>query len=567
MSVARILQTTIACLTVAPCAFTQSLIREHYGAPLGSYGGAFGVSGAAIGDVDHDGVDDYAIGATHGGGFGTGKVFVYSGASGVQIFALSGGPADSQFGTWIDGVGDVDLDGTVDIVVGAMNLVDQPNDVRVFSGSSHQAIWSKSGVQAGGAMWAVRGGGDMNLDGVPDVLATTFASFALGFRIVILRGQNGVNAGFVGPALGDFGKGLDGGADLNGDGVPEILVGAPETSNLGRVYLYDGATRSELWHVDGATPNANLGYDVSFGGDVDGDGLRDVAVLATNEYEPLDPNQYLGAVRVLSGATGQTTWLRYGREHESLFYAHIDFSRDLDGDTHSDVLVSSSREEQETGWFQHFDGIARIFSGTNGEIRSALAEPAVYPWEIGWHSFSIGDLNGDGLSDFIVSGGGGSGGTSNSVARVYGSVGNGGTVSYAGGPAPGTAEGCVGTIGSQCHLVPPLDPARLEFEGCFAANGKAMMYVDSGYQPLVTLLLIGSQPTQAILPGACSLLVNPLQSIVVYPIAKTPITFPAIMPAGSLLFQTLSYVSQPAPPFGFECLQVASSARVQVTFP
>lgn len=570
MSRARIVHTAIVCIVAAPCAFAQTSIRMHTGAPLGSagFGGTFGASGASIGDVDHDGVDDYAIGAIHGGDFGSGKVFVYSGATGAQIFALSGGPADDRFGTWIDGVGDVDLDGTVDLVVGAMNLVDQPNDVRVFSGSSHQAIWSKSGTQAGGAMWAVRGGGDMNLDGIPDVLATTFASFALGFRVVILRGQNGVNAGFVGPALGDFGKALDGGADLNGDGIPEILVGAPATSNSGRVYLYDGATRSELWHVDGATPNAKLGFDVSFGGDVDGDGIRDVAVLATGEYEPLDPNQYLGTVRVLSGATGQTTWLRYGREHEALFDAHIDFSRDLDGDTLSDVLVSSAREEgeEDPGWVPHFEGIARIFSGANGETRSALADPTFYPWEIGWNSFSTGDLNGDGLSDFVVTGGM-SGSDSNSAAWVYGSVGNGGTVSYAGGPNPGTPEGCVGTIGSQCHLVPSLAPANLEFEGCFAPNGKAILYLDNGLTPPVTLLFIGTQPMQAILPGACALLVNPIQSIVLPSVVRFPVTFPAITPSGTLLLQSLSYDKQAAPPFGFECLQVSSSARVQVTFP
>src|SRR5687767_13908949 len=71
--------------------------------------------------------------------------------------------------------------------------------------------------------------------------------------------------------------------DVDGDGVPEVVVSAPGNppfgAGRGKVYVYAGRTGALLWKREGE-PNARLGIGLEGAGDVDGDGAPDVVAGA-----------------------------------------------------------------------------------------------------------------------------------------------------------------------------------------------------------------------------------------------------------------------------------------------
>jgi len=84
-------------------------------------GDSFGSALAAIGDFDGDSIGDFAVGAwaNDEAGGSAGKVIVYAGATGAELFSLLGAAATERFGVSVAGAGDVDGSGCADLIVGA----------------------------------------------------------------------------------------------------------------------------------------------------------------------------------------------------------------------------------------------------------------------------------------------------------------------------------------------------------------------------------------------------------------------------------------------------------------
>ena len=105
---------------------------------------------------------------------------------------------------------------------------------------------------------------------------------------------------------GQFGKALADPGDLNGDGVADLVVGAPGyavggSNNKGRVFAFSGATGAVLWTADGVPLSGAFGKVVGATADVTGDGVPDLVVG--------DPgwggsSTGLGRVVFVNGATG-----------------------------------------------------------------------------------------------------------------------------------------------------------------------------------------------------------------------------------------------------------------------
>jgi hypothetical protein len=257
-------------------------------------GRRFGSAVAGIGDVSGDNIPDVVVGApgqTDGNG-NAGTVFVFSGGNlgGDPIEVLTGaGESGGNFGASLTPVGDlVANDGTADFVIGAPGELSGDGQVYFVDGStigSTVSTTTYASPNEGGAFGAAvdsfgtagdrdvlvgapaEGGGGTSdggrayiLDGADPTNSTTLVS------------QNPEGSGGSQPTSGDFGESVSGIEDVNGDGVSDVLIGAPgETINSGsdregRAYVYDGTTGNFLDEL--TSPNVTNGGE--FGIAVDG---------------------------------------------------------------------------------------------------------------------------------------------------------------------------------------------------------------------------------------------------------------------------------------------------------
>ncbi len=133
----------------------------------------FGDNPAGVGDVDGDGVNDVLLSDELFGFSGAsraGAIRVYSGQTGALIKVLRGTTANQRFGRTLDVIGDLNGDGVDEIWVGTGGLSGVPDTVFVVDVVSGIHLFSetRAGVRFGHWLGA---GGDVNGDGVPDAIA------------------------------------------------------------------------------------------------------------------------------------------------------------------------------------------------------------------------------------------------------------------------------------------------------------------------------------------------------------------------------------------------------------
>lgn len=290
---------------------TGSVIRELFGTTPGAY---FGTNVASVADIDGDGIAEIFVGnslADPGGISNAGSAILFSGASGNIIYQFDGSNYADYMGWSIDDAGDVNGDGVTDLLVGALGFdaggVYGAGAAWVFSGATGSPLHYFPGSQGyTGFGVSCAGIGDVNRDGFADVLVGASGVSANPLSITggvfVYSGATGTELlSLVGEGdLDRFGDSVCGMEDLDDDGVPEFVVGAPGWGLAeGTAYIYSGATGAGLFRIDGTEAFARLGSCVANVGDIDGDGIPNLAIGAPSA----DPGgiQSAGQVKIHGG--------------------------------------------------------------------------------------------------------------------------------------------------------------------------------------------------------------------------------------------------------------------------
>ena len=154
-----------------------------------SMGGALGAMFTSfVGDVNGDKVPDvYATDFTNSArGPATGRAYVRSGVDGASLLTLTGENAGDGFGVGPADVGDVDHDGHDDLVIGAWqyaSVAQSGGRIYLFSGRDGRVLQTITGRIPGETLgFDATGAGDVDGDGVNDLLVTSSWSNIKGFR-------------------------------------------------------------------------------------------------------------------------------------------------------------------------------------------------------------------------------------------------------------------------------------------------------------------------------------------------------------------------------------------------
>lgn len=257
----------------------------------------FGYAADVAGDFDNDGFTDYVVGAPdHDGTFiAAGRAYVFSGQTGASLFVVDGGAAGNRLGYSVSDAGDVNADGYDDVIVGVPwsdALAMNGGAARVYSGIDHSVLFSVEGTvmdtQRGSA---VSDAGDIDMDGIPDVIVGGDAPTGITAVTASVHSGNGGGTihAFTNPFLGDaFGASVRGAGDLDGDGWNDVLIAAPDSpvsggGNTGRVYVISGKLGTTIATIVASGNTYSFGRQIDVAGDVNGDGLVDLAVAGRDK--------------------------------------------------------------------------------------------------------------------------------------------------------------------------------------------------------------------------------------------------------------------------------------------
>ncbi|MDQ6805995.1 MAG: FG-GAP-like repeat-containing protein [Actinomycetota bacterium] len=200
-----------------------------------------------------------------------------------------------------------------------------------------------------------------------------------------------------------FGERLRTIGDVNGNGAKDILVAnvhynfSSTLTGVGRLWIFDGRTRELIRSIDDPAPqvNARFGFWSAALGDVNGDGVPDFVTSADGQN--VGPNTNQGEVYIFSGRTGELLRTIDDPDPQASadFGGNIIAPGDLNGDGITDFVVTASKAAGGAG-------MGYAFSGADGHLLYRIPNPDIQLSSFGFGAAEAGDVNGDGIPDYQI---------------------------------------------------------------------------------------------------------------------------------------------------------------------
>lgn len=321
---------------------------------------------------------------------------------------------------------DIDGNGYADVIVGANQYSNNTGRVFIFHSKgthgingeySHQASRIITGEPASGFGTAIASA-DINGDAYGDLIVSApsagnqgrvYVFFSSGDAGIVITSALLASNTITGQSSSWIGNSLDV-ADFNGDGYADIVVGAYMAANTaGRVYVFHStgllgitaSSASEATNIINGVPSGpygRFGYYVATG-DINGDGYGDIVVGGR------DGNSYAHRAYVFhsSGSEGITassaesasTIIEGGSTSSFAFSLAVG---DINGDRYDDIAVGTTYRS--IVYLFHSSGPSGITIFDASSASATVANPTATYFGT---TVSLGDLNGDGYADLIVS--------------------------------------------------------------------------------------------------------------------------------------------------------------------
>lgn len=374
---------------------------------LGLGNSTLGRSVGTAGDINDDGIDDLVLGAPLENSDAGASYVIYGSRNqfpsffnvkslnGTNGFIVHGIRTGDQFGYSTGTAGDINGDGIADLILGA------PHAISIgfsFAGASYVIFGNRNGfatpfnltdlngtngftvpgVTLGTYLgYSVGTAGDINGDGISDLILGASApsssgvshvifgdqgGFSASFDLTKLNGTNGFTIANLSPVDNDeLGKSVSAAGDINGDGISDLVLGAPgKNSSKGATYVIYGSRNGFAASFNLANLNGSNGFSIlaeaygKFGssvhaaGDMNGDGISDIVISYPNK------NSIIGACYVIYGSrdgfpasfnltslNGTNGFAIPGLTTQFVLGDSVGMAGDINNDTFSDIVLGT----------------------------------------------------------------------------------------------------------------------------------------------------------------------------------------------------------------------------------
>lgn len=353
----------------------------------------FGTCLTSFRDFDGDGIRDFAVGAPEYGHdpcleLVPGSLFIVSGKDASILAKWKGEKPGDRFGYVLDAGGDFDRDSIADLIVGAPGF----GDAHVLSGKDGRRIFSvSSGRKTSESAMSVCGLDDVDLDGTPD-FAVGYPSEPTAGCVRVYSGKDGKLIESIEPgelallpnnsppspySETRFGCALAFVPDMEGPGKSCLLIGADHAQASGRAGLFSLRDRKRLRILEGTEwVWSRFGSSLDVLDDVNNDGVRDFVIADPDDglSDEMLNGQAPGSAFLISGKNGETLFKVNGDKHHDFLGYAVAGCGDLNADGVPDFVAEAHAGGGETPYF-------RAYSGKDGTVLFQFDPPQPKPSE------------------------------------------------------------------------------------------------------------------------------------------------------------------------------------------